>query len=190
MAWVKERIDSVPKHSGRDKAGCLRAIGYLEKLSNEISKAMRSDLEAKLDADQIESLLVEVDNGIERLHERIEKISPKKSRKKKADFETTGIVKEAQKIPGINGIVITVPLLISRIARVCINSMVSAGHDLNDTYAQQCEKYKLNERERAEVQQLLLDMGFPCVSNRGLIADKDDFVLENGQFDYASSYQA
>ena len=44
MGWIKERIDSVPKHSGYDKAGLLRAVGYLEKLSNEVSKAMRSDL--------------------------------------------------------------------------------------------------------------------------------------------------
>jgi hypothetical protein len=188
--WVKERISTVPKHSGYDKAGLLRAVGYLEKLANEVSKAMREDLEGKLNADKIEHLLAQVEDGVERIHARIDKISKKKSRKKKSAFEQTGIVKEAQKLPTINGITIVVPLFISRIARVCINGMVSAGHSLQDMYDQQCEKWDLTEREKAEVQQLILDLGYGAISNRGLIADKDYFIKEHGDFDYASSYRA
>jgi hypothetical protein len=187
--WVKQRIDSVPKHSGYDKAGLLRAVGYLEKLANEVSKAMREDLDGKLDADKIEHLLAQVEDGVERIHERIDKISKKKSRKKKSEFDQTGIVKEAQKLPTINGITIVVPLFISRIARVCLNGMVSAGHSLQDMYDQQCEKWDLTEREKAEVQQLIEDLGYGCVQNRGLIADKDSFIKEHGDFDYASNYK-
>jgi len=194
MGWVKERLETVPKHSGYDKAGLLRAVGYLEKLTNEVSKAMRADLDGKLDADQIEELLAKIDDGIDRLHARIDVIGgakKKKRKSKKADFEPTELVKEAQKMPTISGIVVTVPLLISRCARVCINSVVSAGHDMHDVYDQQVEKFKLNEREQAELQQLIMDMGF-AVGNfdRGYVAGKDNRKLEEGKFDMASQYQA
>src|SRR5579859_3111476 len=45
IAWVKERCEDVPKHSGMDSAGLERAVAYLERLDGEISRAMRSDLE-------------------------------------------------------------------------------------------------------------------------------------------------
>src|ERR1700722_15170693 len=56
IAWVKERCDDVPKHSGMDTAGLERAASYLEKLDNEISRAMRMDLDGELDANQIEKV--------------------------------------------------------------------------------------------------------------------------------------
>ena len=191
LAWVKERLDAVPRHSGYDKAGLLRAEGFLERLANEVSKAMRSDLDGKLDADKIEHLLAQIEEGVERIHARIEKITAKKKGKKKKAGVEFGIVKEAQKAPSINGIVITVPLLISRIARVCINGVVSAGHDLNDMYRQQCEKYDLNEREKAEVQQLLWDMNYPLWQERGFIADKENWEPRSEKgFDYTPNYPA
>jgi hypothetical protein len=191
LSWVRDRLAAIPTHSGKDKAGLLRAAGYLEKLANEVSKAMRSDLDGKLDADKIEVLLKQVEDGIDRIHDRIEKLSAKKKGKgkKKAGVEF-GIVKEAQKAPSMHGIIITVPLLISRIARVLINGMVQGGHDLQDMYKQQCDKYDLNEREKAEVQQLLLDMNMPLFpSDRGLIADKDVWDAKSeDNFDYTPQY--
>lgn len=189
LVWVKERLDAVPRHSGKDKAGLLRAAGYLEKLANEVSKAMRADLDGKLDADKIEHLLAQVEEGIDRIHDRIEKITAKKKGKKKKAGVEFGIIKEAQKAPSMKGIIITVPLFISRIARVLINGMVQGGHDLNYMYKQQCEKYDLTEREKAEVQQLLLDMNFPAISERGNIADKDEWnTRSENNFDYTPSY--
>lgn len=188
FAWIKDRLGNVPKHSGYDKAGLLRALGFLEKLANEISKAMRADLDGKLDADKIERLLAEIEDGADRIHARIEKITKKKGKKKKADVEF-GIVKEAQKAPTINGIVITVPLLISRIARVCINGVVQGGHDLRDMYHKQCEQYDLNEREKAEVQQLLWDMNYPLWQERGFIADKEEWEYRSEKgLDYTPDY--
>ena len=56
VSWIKERLDTVPRHSGMDSAGLERAISYLEKLDSEISKAMRLDLEGDLDANKIEEV--------------------------------------------------------------------------------------------------------------------------------------
>ena len=190
VVWIKERLDDVPKHSGYDKAGLERAVAYLEKLDNEISKAMRLDLDGKLDADKIEDVRSKIDDGVERLHARVDKISKKKGKRKKASFDD-GIVKEAQKLPSINGITVVVPLLISRCARVCINGMVSAGHDMMDLYKQQVDKFDLNIREQAELQQLIMDMGYATASfDRGYLAGKEDRDLEVGEFDMMSSYQA
>lgn len=190
IAWVKERCDDVPKHSGYDSAGLERAVAYLERLDNEVSKAMRMDLDGELDANQIEKVRSIIDNGVERLHDRLDKVksSKKKSRKKKSEFEPS-LVKEGQKITGVQGVYITVPLLISRIARVCVNGMVSAGHDIEDLYERQVKFYKLNDREQAEVMQLLADMGYAVRQDRGFMPDEQLAVNDTNGMDWAANYK-
>jgi len=193
IVWVKERCDSVPKHSGYDSAGLERAIAYLERLDNEVSKAMRMDLDGDLDADQIEKVRATIDNGIERLHDRLDKVKSskkKKGRKKKAEDLSDGLIKEGQKITGIQGIYIVAPLFASRIARVCINGMVSAGHDIEDLYSRQVKKYNLNDREQAEVMQLLADMGYPLRQDRGYMPDDDLDIADSGNMDWAANYRS
>jgi len=241
--WVKERLDACPKHSGYDSAGLERAMAYLEKLDSEISKAMRMDLDSELDANQVEKIRAQLDDGLGRLRERLDKVkdSKKSSRKKKktatdlqsqidvvlqryADedlqawvkdtgvpgeewdakkviiqlanegeepgFEGLGLVKSAQKITGVQGVYVTVPLLISRVARVCINGTVSAGHDIEDLYKRQVARYKLDEREQAEVQQLLFDMGYPLRQDRGFMPEDDLEVYDTDNMDWAANYRA
>lgn len=193
LVWVKEKVDKVPSHSGYDTSGLQRAVAFLEKLDDEISKAMRSDLDGELDANAIEKVRSEIDNGIERLHERLEKVRGAKGKgkkRKKANQEESDLVKTAQKSPSINGIIVTVPLLLSRIARVCINGMVSAGHDLEDLYTRQCEYYKLDRREKAELQQLLADMGAPIRQDRGAPENEDFDQTSSDNFDFAANYQS
>ena len=191
ILWVKERIDGVPRHSGMDTAGLERAISYLERLDNEISKAMRLDLDGELDADKIEEIRSKMDEGLSRLYERLDKVkdSKKSSKKKRSYLESSGLVKEAQKITGVQGIYVTVPLLISRIARVCINGTISAGHDIEDLYSKQVKLYKLSNREQAEVMQLLSDMGYPVRQDRGFMPENALEVSDSDGMDYATNYK-
>lgn len=190
VAWVKERLDGVPKHSGYDTAGLERAVSYLEKLDSEISKAMRMDLDGELDANKVEEVRAQIDSGIARLHDRLDKVKKsKKTKRKKSGEVDSSIVKEAQKITGVQGVFVTVPLLISRIARVCINGTVSAGHDIEDLYSRQVKKYKLNDREQAEVMQLLSDMGYAIRQDRGYLPDEDVDVASSDNFDWAANYK-
>lgn len=191
IAWVKERCDDVPSHSGYDTAGLERAIAYLERLDSEVSKAMRQDIEGELDANQIEKVRAIIDNGIERLHDRLDKVksSKKKTRKKKGYEVVEGFQKEAQKITGVSGVFVTVPLLISRIARVCVNGMVSAGHDIEDLYERQVKFYKLSDREQAEVMQLLADMGYAVRQDRGFMPDQDVEIESSDNMDWAANYK-
>jgi len=192
VAWIKDRISSIPKHSGYDSAGLERAVAYLDKLDSEISKAMRLDLEGELDANKIEAVRSEIDEGISRLNERLDKVSKSKKAKrkgKKASEEELGMIKEAQKVTGVQGVYVTVPLLISRIARVCINGMVSGGHDIEDIYSKQVERYKLTPRERAETMQLLADMGFALRQDRGYLEDEDVDFSSSDNMDMAANYK-
>lgn len=192
VAWIKERISSVPKHSGYDSAGLERAVAYLDRIDNEISKAMRMDLDGDLDANKIEEVRAQIDDGIARLHSRLDKVkkNKKSSRKKKAseDMEAVGFTKEAQKITGVAGIYIVAPLFISRLARVCINGMVSAGHDIEDMYKRQSDRWKLTDREQAELQQLLFDMGYPMRQDRGFMPEDQLEVTDSNGMDHAANF--
>lgn len=188
VAWIKERLDDIPPHSGYDTAGLERAISYLEKLDGEISKAMRLDLDGELDANKVEEVRSMIDDGVDRLRVRIDKVSKKGKKKKKAEGNPS-FVKEGQKATRIDGIVVTVPLLISRIARVCINGMVSAGHDIEELFAKQCETYKLTTREKAETMQLLADMGYPMRQDRGYLQDEEVDPTSSDNMDWTANYQ-
>lgn len=190
VVWIKERFDTVPKHSGYDSAGLERAVSYLEKLDSEISKAMRLDLEGELDADKVEEIRSKIEEGIEKLHDRLDKVKKTKKRKKKSDVELSEMIKTAQKITGVQGIYIMAPLFASRIARICINGSISAGHDIEDMYEKQVKKWKLTDREQAEVMQLMADMGYPLRQDRGYMPDDDVEISSSDNFDWAASYKA
>jgi hypothetical protein len=194
IAWVKSRCDDVPKHSGQDTAGLERAMAYLDKLDGEISRAMRMDLDGELDANQIEKVRAMIDDGISRLHDRLDKVKKVKktnrTKKKTSELDTNELlVKEGQKITGVSGVIVTVDLLTSRIARVCINGMVSGGHDIEDLYLRQVKEYGLNKREQASVMQLLSDMGYPLRQDRGFMPDEDLHVEDSDNMDWGANYK-
>ena len=192
MHWIAERFNGIPQHSGQDTAGLERAIAFLEKLDGEISKAMRSDFDAKIDSDTIEKARDQIDDGIYRLKERLEQVSDSKhkskKKKKRAEVTDSPLVKEGQKATHVGGIIVTVPLLISRVARVCINGMVSAGHDIEDLFAHQVKQYSLTEREQAETMQLLADMGYPLRRDRGISLNDDMDPRSSSNLDWSSNY--
>jgi hypothetical protein len=193
VAWIKERCDTVPTHSGYDTAGLERAIAYLERIDNEVSKAMRMDLDGELDGNQIEKVRATIDDGIERLQDRLDKVksSKKKSRKKKADDELDdGLVKEAQKITGVQGVFVTVDMLTSLIARTCINGMVSGGHDIENLFAKQAKYYNLNKREQAQVIQLMDDMGYGIRRDRLHMPEDEVDYRSSDNGDYGANYSS
>lgn len=191
LGWLKEMMANVPKHSGRDVSGLERAISYFEALDREVSKAMREDLKGEIDAAGAESAREQIENGIQRMLDRLEKLKAtkfKRGKKKKAWFEEEGLVKEAQKAERIGGIVITVPLFISRLARVCINGMVSGGHDIEYIFDKLNKKYKLSNREQAELMQLLSDMNYPVRRDRGFDLDEKCDPKSSDNYDWAANY--
>jgi len=193
LTWLQGMFDGVPQHSGYDTTGLEKAISYFEVLDKEITKAMRTDFKNEIDSAKAEKAREQIENGLERLVERLEKVNSdkykRKGKKSKAWYQENGFTKEAQKATNITGITITVPLLISRIARVCINSVVSGGHDLEDMYKRQVEEYSLDKREQAEVNQLLADMGYPIHQDRGYPPGEPVEIWRNDNYDWSAQYR-
>jgi hypothetical protein len=185
-------ISGVPKHSGYDTTGLEKAISYFEAIDKEITKAMRQDYRNQIDTAKAERAREQIEKGLDRLLDRLEKVKSTKykrhAKKKKSWAENVGIVKEAQKSTKITGITITVPLLISRLARVCINGMVSAGHDLEDVFAAQVKEYSLDKREQAELAQLLADMGYTVWQDRGVQVGTPVDTTRSDNTDWVANY--
>jgi hypothetical protein len=194
LPWLSKMFSKVPAHSGHDTTGLEKAISYFETLDREISKAMRTDFKDEIDAASAERAREQIENGLERLIDRLESVKADKykrhnKKKSKGWYEEEGLVKEAQKATRITGITITVPLLISRIARVCINGMVSAGHDIEDMFKRQVDEYSLDKREQAELSQLLSDMGYSMIQDRGFPVGTPVATWKNDNFDFSAQYK-
>lgn len=192
LQWLQGMFQTIPKYYGTETAGVERAISYLTKLDQSISRAVRSDLKEELNISQVENARKEIRDGIKRLEDRLERLMAGQKRKKaKSDVEYQGmLVKEAQKISGVNKTTITVDILLARVAKVCINGMVSGGHDIEDLFDRQIKKYNLNVREQASVMQLLEDFGYPLRRDRGFLRDEEIDRTRSDNFDWNANYPA
>jgi hypothetical protein len=195
LNWLQSMMTNIPGHSGRDTVGIERAIAYMEALDREISRACRSDLKGELPINLLAKARDNINDGIERLNERLEEIKstkyPKRKGKgkgkgKKAESEE-GLVKEAQKAAKFT---VVVPLFISSMARTCINSMVSAGKDIEDCFFKIVKSYDLTKREQAELVQLLSDMGYPMRRPRGHDLDEEIDYTSTDNLDWSAQYPA
>ena len=193
LHWLHSMMTNVPRHTGRDTTGLEKAISYFEALDKEITKAMRVDFHNEIDSAKAEEARAQIEDGLERLLDRLERVRVTKYKrhakknKKKAEEQTGMLVKEA-KHTHVGGIVVTVPLLISRLARICINGMVNAGHDIENSFKKLSEKYDLTKREQAELLQLLDDMGYPVRRDRGYDIDDDVDITSSDNYDWAANY--
>ncbi len=184
LNWAKQYIDNVPKHRG-ETLGLERAKSYLNRGLGQLSKIIQDDHKGKIDISKAEDARIVMEDGISRL----EKELAKRTQKKKAAAEV-GIDKKAS--TPINGIMITVPLKLSRIARVCINATISGGKSIEDIFKKQSEKWKLDDNEQADLIQLMEDMGFPMRRDRGFRVDDEEPYGYSSEknFDYSPNYQA
>lgn len=192
LHWLQGMFNTIPGYYGHQTSGVERAMAYLSKLDQSISKAVRSDLREELDIAQVEDARKEIRDGIKRLEKHLSRISMGDKKKKAAESEEyrNKLVKEAQKISGVNRTTITVDILLARVAKVCINGMVSAGHDIEDLFDRQVKKYALNVREQASVMQLLEDMGYPLRRDRGFLLNEEIDTTKSDNFDWAANYNA
>jgi hypothetical protein len=188
--FLMKMLSAVPRHSGRDIVGVERAIAYMQFLEKEISKAVKMDIHGALPIDELERAKENIFEGVERLQDRLEKLMKSKYPKrkgpgtKKKSEEDPSLVKNAK----AGKFIVSVPLFISAVARTCINSMVSAGKDIEDCFEQISKEYELTKREQAEVMQLLADMNFPMRRPRMTPLDKEIDTTSTDNLDYMSNY--
>lgn len=190
LHWLQDKLKNIPKHNGKDISGLEKAIAYLKYLENECSKASRSDIKNEINTEQLEKARKEMYDGLDRLELRLEKIESIKKpgkKKKKASEEADGFIKQAKSIH----FEVNVPYFISLLARICINSSVSAGHDIEEIFEDLVKKYELTKQQKLEVVHLIEDMGYASVwrdRSKMIGEDIDLTSTENG--DWAAQYPA
>ncbi len=190
LAWVKERMDNVPRHSGRDVSGVERALSYCNRISKEFPRAARDDFNNVLDIDMFENARCEILDAIERLEDRLEKLNklknPKK-RKKKADGEVGEMVKEAGTVNlGLNQV--SIPYIISHITRLIMSGAQKQGKDAEDLFRKFSKMYELDKREKAQVLRLLEDSNFPMYRDQGLDPDAEEMDLQDEEMMVETPY--
>jgi hypothetical protein len=187
VEWVDLKFKKIPKHSGNDIAGIERAVSFLKKVKNEVYSAMKNDLDEVLDSKLVEDICNKIEKGIDGLEDRKEKLSKKK---KRADdiSDRIKLIKEASSAMGVNGITVVAPIFISRIARILVNGHISAGHDMSDMFDKLIKKYDLDQREVAEVLELVSNMGYPLRMDRGYDLGEEVDAASSDNFDWAANY--
>ena len=166
LNWVQDRFKNIPKHSGQDLAGCLRAVSYCERLIAEVKKAVRRDFNREIDASKADEALSELYSAIERLEDRAKKLESKKFKVKQKKGELNAELVKTADTTTTGKIVIMVPYLISNVARACIDATVSGGRDMEECFEKMASEYKLDKREKSQVAQLIKDMGYPILLDR------------------------
>lgn len=187
LEWAVERLNNLPRHTGRETAGMERVIACLKRINSEMSKAAQRDFGAKIDITKLEEIRKEIHRGINNLEDAISKIENTQYKKKKASGDDR-IIKEAKQMR-IDGIVITVPLLISTLASVCINGMVSAGHSPKDMYEKLVKEFELSKREEVELSSLLQHMGYDMpLRNRWTPMTASVDTASENNLDFSAQY--
>jgi len=168
LNWLQSKFSSIPKHSGQDTTGVERALSYFQRLDTEISKAMKKDFNREIDSAKAEEARTEIEEGMDRLIERLEKLRSKKFKryntKKKSEL-IMGMVKNAETTTS-GKMIVTIPYMISSIARACIESAVQGGKDIEDSYNEMTEKFGLDKKDKYLVAQLIKDMNYPILLDR------------------------
>lgn len=220
--YVKDKMKKIPRHSGETISGCERAKAFLNKLDNEISKAMRSDFEGVIDEGEIDALRKSITDMTERLDKQIKKL---KASGKTADLNVRLVSEgscskcesnvpmwhdtekntmvclhcEANEHSGAENRIekqATTPVLNvymtpfeRAIVGILINSKVSAGRNIEETYLKLKNKYNFNPREELSIQQLVADYGYPVLKDRGLLNEPADPAAGDG-VDFQTQYHA
>lgn len=71
-----------------------------------------------------------------------------------------------------------------------VNSFVSQGKNPEETYAALKKKYKFTDRDELSIQQVLADMGYPMLKDRGHIGDASEQLNKGKGIEFATQYNA
>jgi len=221
ITYLRDKLSSVPKHSGNTVPGCERAVAFMKGLGGEISQAMRSDYEGKIDESEIDSYRKQIEEGIDRLEGQIKKLRGKRASDtnirlvsngdcnkceattpmwhniaedkmvclscegEEAAANSDAITKEAG-LPVIN---VFITPFERAIVGTIINSKVSAGKNIEETYMHMKNKYNFTPREELGIQQLIMDYGYPFNKDRGRLNEKSDPAANDG-IEWPAQYHA
>lgn len=218
VAYVKYKLTKIPKHSGETIPGCERAKAFLKSLDSEISKAMRMDLDGIIDETEIDTIRKQIEDMVDRLDKQIKKLKGTKKADLKVRLVSEGHcpkcdsnapmwhdvatdtmicmscdssasedgLEKTAATPVIN---VYVSAFERAIVGTMVNSKVSAGRNIEETYERLKNKYNFTPREELAIQQLVADYGYPVYKDRGLLNEPSDPASGDG-VDWQTNYYA
>jgi hypothetical protein len=71
-----------------------------------------------------------------------------------------------------------------------VNSFVSQGKNPEETYAELKKKYKFTDRDELSIQQVLADMGYPMLKDRGHVGDSSEQLNKGKGVEFSTQYSA
>jgi len=92
MEYLLDKMQKIPPHRGTTTVGIERAIAYLKKIDREISRAIQSDEANVIDETEAEAIRDQIFEFVDRLEEALEKVSSKKTRRKKPQVKLSSSV--------------------------------------------------------------------------------------------------
>ena len=220
LSYFDAKVKNIPRHSGQTVLGCERAIAFLKSLLTELSKALRGDLDAKIDEQSAEDRYKDTEVMIERLEQQISKL---KGAGKVAETDVRliseghcaacnsnapmwhNVVSEEvvclrcesanepsdklEKLATTAKMNVYVSAFERAVVGIIINSTVSAGKNIEESYKHLKNKYSFTPREELAIQQLIADYGYPVFKDRGRINEKSDPSDGTG-LDFSTNYYA
>lgn len=217
LDYFDTKVKNIPRHSGQTVLGCERAIAFLKSVLNELSKALRSDLEAKIDEQAAEDRYRDSQGMIERLEQQVKKL---KGAGKTAEMDVRLISEghcgtcnstapmwhdsteekvvclhceasdgKLQKVATTPRINVYVSPFERAVVGIMVNSVVSAGKNIEETYDMLKNKYNFTPREELAIQQLVADYGYPVYKDRARLNESSDPAAGTG-VDWATNYHA
>ncbi len=162
-----------------------RAYNQWLELDKNVSKALRSDYESKLDVPSIDKQRALIQSNIDQLQYLLNGV---KNMKKRSKSEGGEMVKEAN-TPKHTGLQTIMSLFESAIVRSLINGVVSGGRNMEELFEIAKEKYDITDREELAIFQAITDLGYPTFKDRLRIGDKDQDVSDSENFgEWQSQY--
>ena len=221
VQYLRDKLNKVPKHTGKTIPGCERALSFMKALDNEISQAMRADYDGAIDESEIDTFRQNIMDGVDKLERQIKKLRGKKTADANVRLVSNGDCKkcasttpmwhniaedkmvclscEAEeareaaeqitKEAGLPVINVFVTPFERAIVGTIINSKVSAGKHIEETYMLLKNKYNFTPREELGIQQLIADYGYPFYKDRGRLNEEADPAANEG-VDWPAQYHA
>lgn len=201
IQYLEDALTKIPRHSGKTIPGCERATAYVKDLDNQAGKAMRSDYSGDIDEEALDKIRQDMQKMVDRLENHIERLQ-KNAGEQKVRFISEGVCKKCnsnapvwhdvgnetsvciscdtnesdsiEKTAGLPVLKVFMTPFERAVVGTIINSKVSGGRNIEETYEKLKSKYNFTPREELSFQQLIADHGYPVYRDRGLINEPTD----------------
>jgi len=154
-------------------ANTLRAtIAHLEDVKQEIvHAAMSTDTYADFTGEQLQELDKledHIEQDVAELRNSLENLEQHRNETILSNLQSRGLIKKAWKSADVQ---LYADPFTYGVTRLCINAKVANGKNIEEVFAQLCDHFSLDDRDKFAIAMLLRDSGYPIRGS--LVGDVD-----------------